>query len=110
MFVKKINLRVKNNNDPSGKSIAWRKSLEIPRIKEIRNWRVDFRENPSSFSLFFFLREKNTECRTYLHQDAFEILTHRHAAQFDAKVPELETRPFRLDLRLLFTGVDVRHF
>lgn len=47
---------------------------------------------------------------THFYQDAFKILAHRHAAQFDAEVADLESWPLGLDLRLLFTGVDVRHF
>lgn len=49
------------------------------------------------------------ELVTHLHQDAFEILAHRHAAQLHAEVADLEARPLRLDLRLLLAGVDGRH-
>lgn len=47
---------------------------------------------------------------THLHQDAFEILADRHAAQFHAEVADLEARPLGLNSRLLFTRVNVRHF
>jgi len=47
---------------------------------------------------------------THFYQNAFEILAHSHAAQFDTEVADLESRPLGLDLRLLLTGVDACHF
>lgn len=100
MMIRHVGARVQNDK------YRLEKEVEILRIKEIRGWRADFRR----FRGIPFLFKRNRECRFYLHQDAFEILTHCHAAQFDAEVADLEARSLRLDLRLLFTSVDIRHF
>lgn len=85
------------------KNVSLQRILEIPRIKGTRVRSALVREE----SLF---RGDIRENVTHLHQDAFKILAHRHAAQFHAEIADLEPRPFRLDLRLLLTGVDGRHF
>jgi len=64
----------------------------------------------TSFSENFFLLSREMWNVTHFYQNAFEILAHSHAAQFDAEVADLESRPLGLDLRLLLAGVDARHF
>lgn len=90
--------------------------IEMKIIKEMEI-SADQRVHRESRSIFRwtvapegFFRGREIWSTTHFYQDAFEILAHRHAAQFDAEVADLESRPLGLDLRLLFTGVDVRHF
>jgi len=85
------------------------KKLEILRIKGSWGEQMDRRFFDIAFGKFLLLSREMWNV-THFYQNAFEILAHSHAAQFDAEVADLESRSLGLDLRLLLTGVDARHF